>query len=319
MNLRQLQYFVTVAEELHFGRAADRLHMSQPPLSQQIIALEESLGVQLFERTKRSVQLTPVGLQWLPEVRQVLASAAELPDKARRLSRGEIGTLRLAFVSTADYGVLPGLLQHYRSQHPEVQVTLQEATSDVQIDALLNKEIDVGIVIPPRGMSLPKSLRYLPLRKEGLVVALPQSWIRSRKHLLQGGQIDFNMLLDEPLIVFPRQSAPAFHDSIADYYTAHHATPRIGQEAIQMQTIISLVSVGMGIALVPASLQNLQRTGVVYAQLKGTAPEIETGLLWRRGQETVALDGLIAAAKTMAPGERPRATSGSARSTPSAR
>lgn len=297
MNLRQLQYFVTVAEELHFGRAADRLHMSQPPLSQQIIALEESLGVQLFERTKRSVQLTPVGQQWLPEVRQVLAAAAELPGKARRLSRGEIGTLRLAFVSTADYGVLPGLLQQYRAQHPEVQVTLREATSDVQIDALLNEEIDVGIVIPPRGMAFPKSLRYIPLRKEPLVAALPKAWVQSRRHRLQAGQIDFSTLLDEPLIVFPRHSAPAFHDSIADYYTAHQATPRIGQEAIQMQTIISLVSVGMGIALVPASLQHLHRTGVVYAQLKGTPPEIETGLLWRRDQASSALQGLVAAAK----------------------
>lgn len=300
MNLRQLQYFVTVAEELHFGRAADRLHMSQPPLSQQIISLEESLGVQLFARTKRSVQLTAVGEQWLPEVRQVLAAAAELPHKARRLSRGEIGTLSLAFVSTADYGVLPGLLQRYRAQHPDVQVTLREATSDVQIDALLNQEIDIGIVIPPRGMAFPKSLRYLPLRKERLVVALPQAWVRSRKHRPTHGQIDFRTLLDEPLIVFPRQSAPAFHDLIADYYTAHQATPRIGQEAIQMQTIISLVSVGMGIALVPESLQNLQRTGVVYVQLSGAAPEVETGLLWRKDQASAAVDGLMAVAKMQA-------------------
>jgi len=227
----------------------------------------------------------------------VLAAAAELPEKARRLSRGEIGTLNLAFVSTADYGVLPGLLQHYRAQHPEVQVTLREATSDVQIDALLNEEIDVGIVIPPRGTAFPGSLRYLPLRKERLVVALPQAWVRRRKVRLKDGQIDFNLLLDKPLILFPRQSAPAFHDRITDHYTAHRATPRIGQEAIQMQTIISLVSVGMGIALVPESLQHLQRTGVVYARLAGAAPEIETGLLWRRDQESAAIKGLIEAAK----------------------
>ena len=110
MDLRQLRYFVTVAEELHFGRAAQRLTMTQPPLSQQIQALEEEIGVQLFARTRRSVALTPAGQQWLPEVRRVLADAAALPGLAQRLARGEAGTLSLAFVSTADYGILPDLL-----------------------------------------------------------------------------------------------------------------------------------------------------------------------------------------------------------------
>ena len=126
MDLRQLRYFVTVAEELHFGRAARRLAMTQPPLSQQIQALEEEIGVQLFVRTRRSVMLTPAGQQWLPEVRRVLADAAALPGLAQRLARGEVGSLALAFVSTADYGILPDLLRHFRARHPEVQLQLRE-------------------------------------------------------------------------------------------------------------------------------------------------------------------------------------------------
>ncbi len=176
MDLRQLRYFVTVAEELHFGRAARRLAMTQPPLSQQIQALEEEIGVQLFARTRRSVMLTPTGQQWLPEVRRVLADAAALPGLAQRLARGEVGSLALAFVSTADYGILPELLRHFRARHPEVQLQLREATSDVQLEALAEGAIDAGLVIRPQLAVLPHGLSYLPLVREPLVLAVPDGW-----------------------------------------------------------------------------------------------------------------------------------------------
>jgi DNA-binding transcriptional LysR family regulator len=291
MNLRQLRYFATVAEELHFGRAARKLAISQPPLSQQIIALEQEMGVQLFVRTKRSVALTPVARQWLPEVERLLKDAADLPGKARRLSRGEIGTLSIAFVSTADYSVLPVLLRNYSAKFPEVEVRLREATSDVQIDALLNEEIDLGIAIPPRGSKLPRTLSYLPLQRERLILALPEHWARRKS------RVDFEQLADSPLIVFPRASAPALHDAITDYYASRKVVPRFGQEAIQMQTIVSLVSAGMGIALVPHSLRKLQRAGVVYRELSGRAPEIETGLIWRKEAMSAALAAFLQLAK----------------------
>jgi DNA-binding transcriptional LysR family regulator len=282
LDLRQLRYFVTVAEELHFGRAAQRLSMTQPPLSQQIQALEEEIGVPLFVRTRRSVALTPAGAQWLPEVRRVLADAAALPGLAQRLARGELGSLSLAFVSTADYGILPDLLRRFRARHPAVQLQLREATSDVQLEALLEGAIDAGLVIRPQLPAMPHGLAYLPLVSEPLVLAVPDGW-RPAGGLAQDGKVSLREAASDPLIIFPRRSAPAFYDIITGYYAREGLVPAIAQEAIQMQTIVSLVSAGMGVALVPASLCNLRRTGVSYLALRESGPQIETGLAWRDG------------------------------------
>src|SRR5213076_3523187 len=149
LELRQLSYFVTVAEELHFGRAAQRLHMTQPPLSQTIQALEELLGAALFLRSRRSVSLTPAGVALLPEARRMLGQAAELPELARRAAAGESGRLVLSFVSSADYSVLPPFLRNYRAHYPQIQISLQEATSDLQVEDLLHGRIDAGLLIPP--------------------------------------------------------------------------------------------------------------------------------------------------------------------------
>lgn len=298
MNIRQMQYFVTLAEELHFGRAAERLGMTQPPLSQQIQALEEHLGVALFIRSKRSVSLSPTAAQWLPEVRRVLAEVDALKPLARRLAAGECGTLSLAFVSTADYNLLPRVLHDYTSRYPEVQVDLREATSDVQIAALMERSIDAGMIIPPR-TELPPCLSYLPLFEEPLVVAVPQQWRASGKIAPRQQQIDIASLMDEPLICFPQESAPALHEMIRGYFSRQGLTPRQGQQAIQMQTIVSLVSAGMGMALVPASLRNLQRTGVLYLQLQGDIPTLETGLAWNRQRVSPALQRLIESVTTL--------------------
>lgn len=292
MNLRQLHYFVVLSEELHFGRTAERLGMTQPPLSQQIQLLEEHLQVQLFVRSKRSVQLSSVGAQWLPEVRRVLAEVAELPSLAKRLEAGESGTLSLAFVSTADYNLLPRVLREYSARHPDVKVQLIEATSDVQIEALLEHRIDAGIIIPP-STPLHADLQYLRLLEEPLVVAVPQQWQDTKRIQPGQHQIDITSLANEPLICFPRSSAPALREAITQCFAAHGLAPREGQQAIQMQTIVSLVSAGMGIALVPASLRNLQRTGVVYLDVNGVVPTLETGLVWNRHHVKPTLQRLI--------------------------
>ncbi|MBR8297980.1 LysR family transcriptional regulator [Burkholderia cenocepacia] len=288
-DLRQWRYFVTVADERHFGRAAERLSMTQPPLSQAIRALEDALGVALFVRTKRSVALTAVGAALLPDVRRLLASADALPPLARRLARGEAGSLSLAFVSTADYGLLPSLLRAFGARYPQVRLQLAEATSDVQIDELVAGRIDAGLVIPPVPPRHAGGLSYLPVVREPLVVAMPAG----ASDAPEDAPVQLAEVAALPLVIFPRRLAPGFYDIITGCYGAAGETPHIGQEAIQMQTIVSLVSAGMGVALVPQSLRNLRRTGVVYRPLAGPAPVVETGLVWRTGDVSPVLAGFI--------------------------
>ncbi|MFN3583683.1 LysR substrate-binding domain-containing protein [Phenylobacterium sp.] len=289
MDVRQLRHFAAVAETLHFGRAAERLGMTQPPLSQSIMALERELGAPLFVRTKRSVALTPFGRQWLVHVRAVLGDLAALPGVAQRLRDGETGRLELSFVSTADYSVLPALVRRYAALHPGVEIALSEATSEVQIAALLEGEGHAGLVIPPAGGALPAALSYRRLLSEPLVAAVPEAWIADGRLPLEGGRLNPAVAVQAPLIIFPKRAAPAFHDLITGYFTMHGGGARIVQEAIQMQTIISLVSAEMGLALVPASLRNLARTGVRYVELAGEVPSLETGLVWRRDDLTPTL------------------------------
>ncbi|MEN2472786.1 LysR family transcriptional regulator [Burkholderia stabilis] len=288
-DLRQWRYFATVADERHFGRAAERLSMTQPPLSQAIRALEDALGVALFVRTKRSVALTAVGAALLPDVHRLLASADALPPLARRLARGEAGSLSLAFVSTADYGLLPSLLRAFGARYPQVRLQLAEATSDVQIDELVAGRIDAGLVIPPVPPRHAVGLSYLPVVREPLVVAMPAA----ASDAPEDEPVHLSDVAALPLVIFPRRLAPGFYDIITGCYGAAGETPRIGQEAIQMQTIVSLVSAGMGVALVPQSLRNLRRTGVVYRPLAGRAPVVETGLVWRTGDVSPVLAAFI--------------------------
>ncbi|MDP1873054.1 LysR substrate-binding domain-containing protein [Phenylobacterium sp.] len=301
MDVRQLRHFEAVAETLHFGRAAARLNMTQPPLSQSIQGLERELGAALFSRTKRSVALTPFGAQFLIHVRAALTELAALPDIARRLRDGEAGRLELSFVSTADYSVLPTLVRRYAALYPAVEIDLREATSEVQIAALVEGAGHAGVIIPPAGGALPPGLSYRRLLTEPLVAAVPEAWLESGRLALKAGRLDPADVVQSPLIIFPKRSAPAFHELITGYFTAHGGAARIAQEAIQMQTIISLVSAEMGVALAPASLRNLARTGVRYVELAGEAPSLETGLVWRQDDLTptlarfldIAFDGVV--------------------------
>ncbi|KVX85225.1 LysR family transcriptional regulator [Burkholderia ubonensis] len=290
-DLRQWRYFVTVAEERHFGRAAARLSMTQPPLSQAIRALEDLLGVALFVRTKRSVALTAVGAALLPDVRKLLEAADALPSRAQSLARGETGSLALAFVSTADYGLLPSLLRAFGARYPQVRLQLEEATSDVQIEELAAGRIDAGLIIPPVPPRHAAELSYLPVVREPLVLAMPAA--AAPADAPEDAPVRLADVAALPLVIFPRRLAPGFYDIITGCYGATGATPRIGQEAIQMQTIVSLVSAGMGVALVPQSLRNLRRTGVVYRPLADGAPVVETGLVWRTGDVSPVLAGFI--------------------------
>ena len=292
IDTRQLRHFAAVAETLHFGRAAERLNITQPPLSQSIMTLERTLGAPLFLRTKRSVRLTPFGEQWLPQVRAALAALDALPDAAQRLRDGLSGHLSLSFVSTADYSVLPDLVRRYADAFPEVEIRLVEATSDVQIPALAAGERHAGIIIPPHDRALPAPLAYRRLVSEPLVAAAPAVWIEDGRLPIRDGVLSPDAIADVPLILFPRTVAPAFHDLVTSYFARQGRPARVVQEAIQMQTIISLVSAGLGVALVPASLRNLARAGVRYVELEDP-PTLETGLAWRRDDDTPTLREML--------------------------
>jgi len=295
IELRLWRQFLAVAEELHFGRAALRLHITQPPLTQAIALLEERLGVRLFDRTKRSVKLTPAGESLIPEVRDLLARAATLPSHARAAAHGEIGRLRLAFVSTVGFGLLPRWIRNFRALHPQVEFELIEATGDVQMAAFGRGDVDAGFMIHSPGF-VPPGMQHLRVSREPLVAAIPEQHPLARTRSLR-----VEALLQEPLVIFPRRIVPSLHDAVFGLYHAHGRTPRVAQEAIQMQTIVNLVAAGLGIAWVPDSVREFQRAGVVYRALPGTqaqrVPMCETSFVWPGVRTPPALDRFIAFAR----------------------
>lgn len=290
MDLRALRYFVAVAEELHFARAATRLHMTQPPLSQAILALEQEFGHALFLRNKRQVSLTAAGNALLPQARRLLAEADELPRLVARAAQGEVGSLHLGFVSSVDYGLLPPLLRQYRQLCPQVDLQLREATSDVQWQELLAERLDVGLLIPPLPAAWQDQFHYLPLQIEDLILAAPADL--DLPPTADGAQL-LRLAAALPLLIFPRKIAPGLHDTIVSCLRELGLTPASGQQAIQMQTIIALVSAGLGFALVPQSLSNLQRSGVQYRALGKIAPRVETGAAWLRRQDAPVVQGFL--------------------------
>jgi DNA-binding transcriptional LysR family regulator len=301
IDVRSWRQFAALAESLHFGRAAARLAMTQPPLTLAIQQLELRIGVRLFERTRRSVALTAAGAALLEPVRQLLRQAEALPALARSAATGERGRVRLGFVSTVGFGPLPGWLRAFREAEPGIAFELREATGDVQLGALEAGEIDVGIVLHAPGhvpsgpftrsragrsgvtawrAARPGALQHASLGIEPMVYALPEA-----EPFARASRLAVATLMTHPLVIFPRAATPSLYDAVLAFYHRHGAAPAIAQQAIQMQTIVNLVSAGLGLALVPRSVTQLQRQGVVYRPLpralQDGAPQCETSLLWR--------------------------------------
>ncbi|VTU28315.1 LysR family transcriptional regulator [Variovorax sp. RA8] len=284
IELRAWRQFLAVAEELHFGRAAQRLHLTQPPVTQAIAQLEKTLGVMLFDRTRRRVALTPAGEALLPEVRELLARAQALPGRAKAAAAGELGRVRLAFVSTIGFERLPAWVREFRLQCPQVALELVEATGDVQLEAFARGEIDAGLMLHSPGFA-PPGLERLPVSQEPLVLALP-----ARHPLARRPELPLAEALAEPLVIFPRRIVPSLHDAIFGLYHAAGRAPEVAQEAIQMQTIVNLVWGGLGLAWVPKSVTQFRRAGVVYRAAAEFAPaarrrapvlpDCETSLVW---------------------------------------
>jgi DNA-binding transcriptional LysR family regulator len=293
VELRQLRYFIAIAEEGNFSRAAHRLHISQPPLSTQIKSLEDELGVKLLERTNRGVSLTAAGSVFFEEARAVLARLEHAKSKAVRAQRGDAGMLAVGFVSIADYGILPPALQQFRASFPLVEVQLHELTTDAQIRELRAARLDVGIALAP--VDEP-DLDFERLLREELVLAAPAG-----PPLVKGsGAIDLRALSKESFIVPPRALAPGLYDLTISYCRSLGFAPRITQHARQMQTVISLVSSGMGFALVPSSVRNLKRTGVQYRPLRGKRALVELGILCLRNAANPSREHFVAALRSAA-------------------
>jgi DNA-binding transcriptional LysR family regulator len=288
MELRHLRYFSTVATELHFGRAAEKLHIAQPPLSKQIQDLETELGFELFTRTKRSVALTPAGQAFLGEVTQIFQHLDRAIDLGKKTSRGELGQISIGFVGSATYNILPVMLQQFRDRYPHLQIELHELTTDRQLIWLREGRIDVGLIRPP---IIDSNFASQVIFQEPLVVALP-----SNHHLAKLDTIELSLLAAEPFILFPRQLAPGLYDPIITICQAAGFSPQVVQECIQMQTIVSLVSANMGVSILPASIQEAQRQGVVYkpiAAASGIEKLATIAIVWRLNDDSPTIQRLL--------------------------
>jgi len=285
MEMRHLRCLVAVAEELHFGRAAQRLHLSQPPVSLAIKELEAELGVTLFERTSRRILLTRHGEAALQDARAVLARAELLKRRAKDAARGASGTISIAFISLAAYSFLPAALRRFTQSHPSVKVTLQESTTDQMLAELEKGTLDIGLIFASPGMA--DALAYRPLRREALIVALPE------KHpLAAAATVPLEQLAHERFLGFERHYGPMIFDAMVATCMRHGFSPELFP-ARQMHTIVSLVSGGIGVALVPASVKALHREGVVYRPIRGERTLVETGAAWRRADESAQVQALL--------------------------
>ncbi len=283
---------MAVAEELHFGRAAERVHIAQPPLSQQILLLESEIGVKLLERTKRRVRLTHAGKVFLEEARRILDLSDQAVQAAQRADRGEIGRLVVAFVASGTYIFVPSVLRGFRERFPDVQLILKEMTTDQQLDALRESVIHVGFLRQPIRN---EALTIETVLREPFMVAMP-----SDHHLANVEGVELEALADEPFVMFSRQQGATFHDQIMSACAKAGFSPKVAQEAMQIPTVLGLVSVGIGVALTPASVRNLRMTGVTYKPLIGVAQTTELAMAWRRDDDSPVSMAFLQVARKMA-------------------
>lgn len=272
MELRQLESFLAVADELHFGRAAERVHLSQPALSQQIKRLERELGVELFARTQRSVALTAAGEALLEPAARILDDTVDLVTIARRAADGTTGSLGLGYVGSALFSVVPPLMQALADEAPGIDVTMIERKTEEQLDAMRSGELDVGVIKQPQ--QPPAGFEVVPVFTETIGVALPD------RHRFAGKEeIDLAELADDPFVIFPRDAEPDTFDTLMAACTDAGFTARIAQTGTSLQTVLGLVASGIGAAFVVESvMENSRRDGVSYVRLTPPTPQLTTAL-----------------------------------------
>jgi DNA-binding transcriptional LysR family regulator len=309
-ELSQLRCFVAAAEELHFGRAASRLNMTQPPLSRQIQLLERGLGVTLLERTSRSVRLTPPGRAFLLEARRILRLSESAALATRRIASGEAGTITLGFTAASGYSFLPRLITLARSQLPNIDLVLKEMVTGEQIEALLTGRIDIGLVRPPVDRHEFDTIRVIT---EPLVAALPQGDLRLSKGALMLS--DFH---EQPLIMYAPEGARYFYDMLLGMFDAQAVSPQYVQHVSQIHSMIALVRAGLGAALVPEAATSLHFDDVHFRPVQND-PEcsVELYAAWRRDNDNPPLGPMVALLADQA--RRPEAPVGRAAAPPVSR
>jgi len=275
IELRHLRYFVVLAEELHFGHAAERLNIAQPGLSQQIQALEANLGVSLLTRSHRRVELTHAGQMLLEEGRRALAQIERAENLSRRVGSGEIGRLNIGSTESAAWDLLPELIRAYRSRYENVSLVVREMPTPIQVAALRNGEIDIGFLRTPVNID---GLVVRTLRQEKTVILLPDT-----HRLTKRRSIPLRLLAGEPLIIHPSTPRPSWADFMISLCRNAGFEPQISQEAIKTSTAASFVAAGLGLTLMPESLKGLVRTGVVCRPIAPPAPKTQLLVAHRSG------------------------------------
>ncbi len=273
IDLRQMRQFIAVAEELHFHRAAARLHMSQPPLTASVRKLEESIGAALIERGNRVVGLTAAGAAFLDEARRTVRQADQAVAAARNAADGRSGTVRVCHVGSALYGQLPALIRRFRRECPAVRLELREATSVQQVDLVRAGRADLAVVIPPLADASDMQLRAMDTDR--LAIALP------RDHALAAeGRVALDRLAGERFVLWPAAEGRGFHVRVARLCAEAGFVPDIVQEAHGMHAVLSLVAVGAGVSIVPASMSGFRADEVTYHPLEQAEAQFETALCW---------------------------------------
>lgn len=291
LELRHLRYFLAVAEELNYGRAAERLRIAQPGLSQQVRILEEIIGTPLFDRSRRAVQLTLAGTQFLEEARKTLAQSEAALLVAQRAGRGEVGRIAIGYVaSTAYTGVLTSLIGQFRARHPEVQLQIAEMEMQRQLEALAEQRLDIGFIRPP--VALPPGLSSLPLIQEPVVLALPAAHPAAA-----GGAVALAGLAAETFITPRHTVGVSFHRHTVAACQAAGFHPLLGPQGRDFVTIASMVAVGLGVALVPQCLGCIQLPGIAYRPLAGAPVMAELALAYRRGEASAAARNFVRQAR----------------------
>jgi DNA-binding transcriptional LysR family regulator len=294
VEFRHLRYFLALSEELHFGRAARRLSMSQPPLSLNIRQLEESVGARLFHRNSKEVRLTAAGRAFVPRARALLEQAGEAARHAREVDRGFEGRLRLGLVSSMIYRGLPRMLQAFQAQHPQTQVVLREMNSQDQVIELAHGQLDAGFVHTQR---VPREMSRLLFASEPFLCCLPADHALARVRKLA-----LSRLQGEPFVMFSRPASPDYYERVLAICSEAGFYPDVRHEVRHWLSVVSLVAQGMGVALVPAALKRSGIPGAVFVQVADTAARSEVFCVWRTDDDAPALQGLLEIARQEAPG-----------------
>jgi DNA-binding transcriptional LysR family regulator len=290
MELRHIRYFLAVAEERNFTRAAARVGIGQPPLSQQIKDLEAEVGAPLFHRIPQGAELTEAGRAFLETVRVIPMQAERAKLAAQRAARGEIGSLRVGFVASAPFNrVVPSTIRSFRRAYPEVEMNFEEANAMRLIAGLKNGELDTAFF---RFNDSPSDdLQIRLLSEERMVVALPTTHPAAKS-----AEIDLIRLRNDALILIPRDLGPSLFDIVILACRQAGFEPTLGQSAPQLSSVVSLVAAELGFSMVPESMRQLQMTGVTYREVKGDAPLSRLALAYRRGETSKIVRNFIAVA-----------------------